>query len=286
MVEELRAIQMVGMRLQGAWTRWEQAVDRKISFSELWQAEPHRIMFLIASVYDVLPSPSNLFSWEKVDTPSCPLCLRRGTLGHILSCCPKALGEGRYTWRHDKVLKEIEETIFISITQNKPLRPERQAIAFVKAGERPKAQPGGAVGLLGTALDWQMKADLGKQLRFPQHIVETTLRPDIVLFSDSSKQVVLLELTIPWEECMDEVNERKHAKYTDLVEGSCRWCAQCVPIEVGCRGFAARSLCKAYSLLVITGACQRKAIRTTTEAAEKASRWLWIKKGDLWVHAT
>lgn len=29
-----------------------------------------------------------------------------------------------------------------------------------------------------------MKADLGKQLRFPEHIVETTLRPDIVLFSD------------------------------------------------------------------------------------------------------
>ena len=38
--------------------RWEQAVDRKISWSELWQAEPYRIKFLIASIYDVLPSPS------------------------------------------------------------------------------------------------------------------------------------------------------------------------------------------------------------------------------------
>ncbi|KAK0146619.1 Retrovirus-related Pol polyprotein from type-1 retrotransposable element R2 [Merluccius polli] len=27
-------------------------------------------------------------------------------------------------------------------------------------------------------------------------------------------------------------------------------------------------------------------IKTTTEAAEKASRWLWIKRGDPWVHAT
>uniref|UniRef100_A0A8P4PXN3 C1q domain-containing protein n=1 Tax=Dicentrarchus labrax TaxID=13489 RepID=A0A8P4PXN3_DICLA len=84
---------------------------------------------------------------------------------------------------------------------------------------------------------------------------------------------------------MEEANERKRAKYTDLEE--CRrqgWRAPCVPIKVGCRGFAAQSLCKAYSLLGITGARQRKAIKTTTEAAEKASRWLWIKRGDPWVH--
>ena len=217
-MEELRASQMVGMRQQGAWTRWEQAVDRKISWSELSQAEPYRIKFLIASVYDVLPSPSNLFCWGKVDAPSCPLCLRRGTLEHIHSCCSKALGEGRYTWGHDQVLKAIAETIFTSITQNKPLRPARQAIAFIRAGEKPKPKPRGAAGLLGTAPDWQMKADLGKQLRFPGHIVETTLRPDIVLFSDSTKQVVLLELIVPWEERMEEANERKDA---NLVE-ECR----------------------------------------------------------------
>ncbi|KAK0152211.1 hypothetical protein N1851_006398 [Merluccius polli] len=44
------------------------------------------------------------------------------------------------------------------------------------------------------------------------------------------------------------------------------------------RGFAAQSLYKAYSLLAITEARQRKAMKTTTEAAEKASRWLWIKR--------
>ncbi|KAJ8349798.1 hypothetical protein SKAU_G00249280 [Synaphobranchus kaupii] len=60
-VEELRASQMVGLRQQGAWTRWEEAIDRKISWSELWKADPFRIKFLIQSVYDVLPSPSNLF---------------------------------------------------------------------------------------------------------------------------------------------------------------------------------------------------------------------------------
>ena len=100
--------------------------------------------------------------------------------------------------------------------------------------------------------------------------------------------MVLLELRVPWEERMEGANERKRAKYANLVE-ECRgrgWRARCVPIEVGCRGFAARSLCNAYSILGVTGAHQRKAIKTTTEAAEKASRWLWIKRGDPWVHAT
>ncbi|KAI4887728.1 hypothetical protein NFI96_005940 [Prochilodus magdalenae] len=76
--EEAHTSQMVGMRQQGAWMRWEQALDRKIT------------------------CPSNLFCWGLAETPACPLCQRRGSLEHILSCCPKALGEGRYRWRHDQ----------------------------------------------------------------------------------------------------------------------------------------------------------------------------------------
>jgi len=54
-VEEERASRMVGMGQRGAWTRWEHAA--------LWKEEHHCIQFLIQAVYDVLPSPSNLFSW-------------------------------------------------------------------------------------------------------------------------------------------------------------------------------------------------------------------------------
>ena len=117
-------------------------------------------------------------------------------------------------------------------------------------------------------------------------MVADSQRPDIVLFSDSIKQVVLLELTVPLER-MDEANQRKLARSPNLVE-ECRrrgWCASCVPIEVGCGGYAARSLCKASSLLGIKGARQIKAFKTTTEA-DKALRWLWIKRGKPMVHAT
>ena len=90
-VEKVRASRIVGMRQQGDRTRWEQAVERKVSWGERWTVEPHRIKFLIQAVYDVLPSPSNLHIRGMVESPACPLC-QRGTLEHILSACSKALG--------------------------------------------------------------------------------------------------------------------------------------------------------------------------------------------------
>lgn len=40
-VEEEQAGRMVGMRQQGAWIRWEQAVERKVIWTELWKASAH-----------------------------------------------------------------------------------------------------------------------------------------------------------------------------------------------------------------------------------------------------
>lgn len=108
-VEEERPCRTVGMRQQGAWIRWKNVIERKVTWAELWKAEPQRIKFLIQAVYDVLPSPLNLHIWGKVESPTCPLCSRRGTLEHILSCCLQALGEGRYRWRHEKVLKPLQQ---------------------------------------------------------------------------------------------------------------------------------------------------------------------------------
>ncbi|KAJ4939518.1 hypothetical protein JOQ06_028966, partial [Pogonophryne albipinna] len=75
------------------------------------------------AVYDVLPSPSNLHIWGIEESPACPLCSKLGNLEHILSCCPKALGEGRYRWRHDQVLKSVAEAIAAGIESDPPSRP-------------------------------------------------------------------------------------------------------------------------------------------------------------------
>ena len=71
--------------------------------------------------------------------------------------------------------------------------------------------------MLATARDWELRVDLGRQLQFPEIVARTTLRPDIVLTSLTTKQVVLLELTVPWEDRIEEAHERKRAKYSDLV---------------------------------------------------------------------
>lgn len=185
------------------------------------------------------------------------------------------------------MLKAVAESIHSAIDHSKRFQLRRQGITFVRAGEQLPSQPKTQAGLLGTAKDWQLRVDLNKQLRFPENIIETRLRPDIVLHSESSKQVIMLELTVPWEERMKEASGRKKEKYAELVE-DCRnrgWCAKCLPIEVGGRGFAGRSLCRAFSLLGITGVRKRRAIHSASEAAEEASRWLWIQRDKAWLSA-
>ncbi|XP_056127556.1 uncharacterized protein LOC130105540 [Rhinichthys klamathensis goyatoka] len=286
-VEEARFSRVVGMSKQGAWTKWEQTAGRKITWAELWKAEPHHFKFLVQSVYDVLPSPANLFTWGLVDSPACQLCQKRGSLEHILSCCSKALGDGRYRWRHDQILKAVADAISTGINISKQHHPTKSAIAFVRAGEKPQPPRKTQGGVLATARDWHLLVDLGTQLRFPDTIAVTSLRPDMVLMSAASKQVVLLELTVPWEDRMEEAQERKRAKYADLV-AECRrngWKARCEPVEVGCRGFAGQSLHRVLGLLGICGLHRQRAIKNILEAAEKAARWLWLRRGDAWRRA-
>ncbi|KAL1252334.1 hypothetical protein QQF64_017027 [Cirrhinus molitorella] len=54
----------------------------------------------------------------------------------------------------------------------------------------------------------------------------------MVLFSVTSRQVVLLELTVPWEDRMEEAFEWKRAKY-ELAGECCNrgWKTHCLPVE-------------------------------------------------------
>lgn len=94
--------------------------------------------------------------------------------------------------------------------------------------------------------------------------------------------MIMLELTVPCEEQIEEASKRKREKYQ--VE-ECRgrgWRTVCVPVEVGCRGFAGCSFCKVLGRLGITGAAKKRAIHLASEASEKVRRWLWIKRADRW----
>lgn len=103
--EEKRVSRAVGLRQQGAWTRWESTLQRQV----IMQADFHQVRFLVQEVYSTLPSPVNLHVGGKSETSDCLLCSRRGTLEHLLRSCRKALADGRYCWRHNQVLRVVPE---------------------------------------------------------------------------------------------------------------------------------------------------------------------------------
>ncbi|VDH90516.1 Hypothetical predicted protein [Mytilus galloprovincialis] len=91
-----------------------------------------------------------------------------------------ALKDGRYTWRHGQVLREIEAQ------RRKKIKIEKgpKFINFINGGdESSKKIFSKASGILTTANDWEMQDDVGGRTTFLREIITTTLRPDIVLWS-------------------------------------------------------------------------------------------------------
>ena len=126
---------------------------------------------------------------------------------------------------------------------------------------------------------WEMLVDLKKKLVFP-NIVQTTLRPDIVIWSENNKRLAMIELTAPWESRCEEAFERKTAKYADLL-AQCRalgWNSWLFPVEVGARGFHAKSLWRLFMAFGVTGKERKRAVARMATAAERASSWLWLKR--------
>ena len=94
----------------------------------------------------------------------------------------------------------------------------------MRAGQRLPApnritqrKPLASQAILLQANDWTFLYDLEGQLQFPIEAAVTSLRPDVVLFSRSSKTIVLLELTVPLEDNVHLVQDRKTTKYSVLV---------------------------------------------------------------------
>ena len=275
--EEDRKTRAVSMGSQGAWTRW-QTTERKLTWADMWRSEPLRISFLLRSVYDLLPSPANLHRWGLIENPVCSLCEKRGTLEHALSSCQTALTQGRYRWRHDCVLRELAD-ILERERRKKRTGSKSKKIQFVKAGETTHKQHTPTSSILDQVESWEMLVDLGKKLVFP-NIVQTTQRPDIIIWSQKNKCLAMIELTVPWETRCEEASERKTAKYTDLLR-QCKeqgWHSWLFPVEVGARGFPARTLWKLFTAFGVTGRERKTAVNRLGNAAERASRWLWLRR--------
>ena len=276
--EETRRFRIAGLRKQGASTKWE-VPDRKMSHKDIITSSETSLKFLVKSVYDLLPTPANKNVWFNTDENRCALCDQPGTLNHILSGCKVALQQGRYKWRHDKVLREL--AIWVEEkrrSNNEKPAAKRQKINFVKAGEKKKsAKNSTGATYLSTARDWKLEVDLDKQLKVPGEICITNLRPDMLLISKSTKQLGIIELTVPSEERVEISSELKKNKYAVIEEdGRLKgWKTRVWAVEVGCRGFPASSLSSMLREMGCVGRERKTALKKIGSEAETASHSVW-----------
>lgn len=287
-----RTTKAVSLVKQGQWMKWEGLERRELSWRELWKMEANNLSFLIRATYDVLPSPKNLHQWYGED-PTCSLCPADATLKHILTGCKTSLTQGRYTWRHNQVLKCLAAAVETkrATVNSLPQTATNSTItaSFVREGQKKPNHPPSTLKLreLAKARDWKLLVDIGHQLIFPPEIASTTLRPDMVLWSPLMKSVYIIELTVPWENAVEEAYERKKLRYTELAMDAQQrgWSTKIYPVEVGCRGFVASSTIRLLRDLGVQGQALRQTIRAVSEAAERSSQWIWMKRKDpCWAH--
>ncbi|XP_035527992.1 uncharacterized protein LOC118335673 [Morone saxatilis] len=235
------------------------------------------------------------FTVQKMDSKannyikeSCQLCnAPNPSLQHILSSCKTALTQGRYRWRHDRVLRKLAEILEVrraETARERLSQTSRRPIHFVReGGGAPIHQRSPQDPALSRQFEWILRVDLDRQLRFPTEITTTNLRPDIILWSATAQTTVILaELTVPWEGGMGAAFERKKDRYLDLT-AECReagWAAVSYPVEVGCRGFVGASTQRFLKNMGVTGPKLRKALKDLAEEAEQGSFWLWLRRKD------
>ena len=143
--------------------------------------------------------------------------------------CWSTVPLGRYTWRHDSVLQDIERALQNLIPTFNAKTPTIFAevakkdfkSCFVRAGQRKKPLNKSQERrcLLDFANDWKLQVDFkDRKLVFPPAICSTDLRPDAVIWSALSRTVILLELTCCAEEGIEGAQIRKEARYAELLK--------------------------------------------------------------------
>ena len=253
--EEKRMQHAQELAQQGCWTGWQENI---IPFDLSWPnliygPGKHLIKFVLNATVNWVKTPDTLKLWGYKRTAFCPLCQHpECTLHHIISNCPHALKGKRYTWRHDSVLLYLQPVLQELVDQancnNRPQKLPAIEANFLRAGFQRKPEKKTVHNkstLLDGATDWKLLVDFdSERIVYPPEITATAERPDIVIWSKQLKKVLNIELTCPAEEGIEAAMTRKETRYFPLkCDAKDRgWNALVHTIEVGARGFVARSI--------------------------------------------
>ena len=268
-----------------------------------WQRLIHNwsdaeLRFALQATTDTAPTATNLRRWgvSEVD-PACIMCGKPATLRYVLNGCPVALHQGRYTWRHNSVLSEIrhrlntfweQRSTKVAVQATVSTREKARYIQFVRAGQRLPApnhitqrKPLASQAILLQANDWTFLYDLEGQLQFPIEAAVTSLRPDVVLFSRSSKTIVLLKLTVPLEDSVHLAHDRKTTKYSALVT-ACEengFKTHMFALEVGCLGYCPHFFLHCFEALGLPKSAASQIRSEASKTALRSSYVLFLRRG-------
>ena len=208
--------------------------------------------FLLNSMSDSLPTNCNLKLWNKTLSSHCKACdAEKETLLHVLNACPRMLD--RYKWRHDNVLNLLHEFVCESYKDNADVDVLCDLVI--------------SNGII--------QSDQCQQT-IPDSVYLTAERPDLVIFNRSRKRIVILELTIPFEQNFQKAYTRKADRYKALVAGieerdiSCDYFS----VEIGSRGIVHQGT--SAILREITGAQRREVKERITKLSKCAIKCSYV----------
>ena len=93
---------------QGRLLELQQTIDQDVfGNSYLYNLPKGNLKFILNSTICTLPTKSNLVLLGRSKSDKCVSCGRREITNYVLSSCPVALEQGRYTYRYNKVLQAI-----------------------------------------------------------------------------------------------------------------------------------------------------------------------------------
>ncbi|KAK3742343.1 hypothetical protein RRG08_051576 [Elysia crispata] len=238
--EDSRRVQKaVQQPQQGQWTNWDNALQKSLTWNEIWHMAPLR---------------------------------------------------GRYTWRHNRVLQEL--AAITNTAKGETIFPNTNALIFTTEGGakswhgRPIRTTNQIKCLPDGCDDCDVSADLPEWDSHPSIIKATRLRSDIVIQSVSTQQLIMVELTVPYENRMEEAHIYKREKYMNLTKALENACYKAVvmPVEVGAREFVESSVYDLLTKLSICGNKRTKALKLLAEIAENSSRWIWSRRNERFLH--
>ena len=133
---------------------------------------------------------------------------------------------------------------------------------------------------------WEVAADLeGCERFFPIPTITTTTTttttktPGLVIWNEEEKEVHLVELTVPHEDDINYVHERKDNRSEEECE-EVGWKETHFAVEVGCRGFIATSATKWMRVAGLVPKKRNTITKAHQGTVEKASHWIWLKRED------